>query len=90
MDRAMESKSSASVEYVATKDFFHRHTRTVFWLLEYLVPFGNNVVVRWLFGWTFPPKSSLIKWLKGMVRIRTVGCCCCYSCHTACITGYIT
>jgi hypothetical protein len=54
------------------------------------VPFGNNVVVRWLFGWTFPPKSSLIKWLKGMVRIRTVGCCCCYSCHTACITGYIT
>lgn len=33
---------------------------TVF-LLQEIIPFGNNVLFRYLFGWMTPPKVSLLK-----------------------------
>jgi len=49
------------VEYIPLRDYYHRHTRSIFWELQDIVPFGNNVVFRYLFGWMMPPKISLLK-----------------------------
>ncbi len=34
------------VEFIPTYDFFHRHNRSCFWILDYIIPFGNNPVFR--------------------------------------------
>lgn len=39
----------------------HRHTTAIFWEMEQIVPFGNHPLFRWLLGWAFPPKVSLLK-----------------------------
>jgi len=33
--------------------------------LQDIIPFGNNPVFRWLFGWMMPPKISLLKLTQG-------------------------
>jgi len=50
-----------SYEYIPLRHYYHRHTRSIFWELADIVPFGNNVVFRYLFGWLMPPKISLLK-----------------------------
>lgn len=50
-----------AVEYIPLRDYYHRHTKSLFWELQDIIPFGNNVVFRWLFGWLMPPEVSLLK-----------------------------
>ena len=57
-------QAQGNVEYIPTMDFYHRQNRAFFWLLESIIPFANNVVFRYLFGWTMPPKFSLVKLLR--------------------------
>ncbi|CAD5118336.1 DgyrCDS7048 [Dimorphilus gyrociliatus] len=52
-------------EYIPLRDYYHRHTRSIFWQLQDIVPFGNNFVFRVLFGWLMPPKISLLKLTQG-------------------------
>jgi len=54
-------KSGKNDEYIPLRHYYHRHTRSIFWELEQLVPFGNNPVYRWLLGWLGAPKISFIK-----------------------------
>jgi len=49
------------VEYIPLRDYYHRHTKSIFWELEQIVPIGNNVIFRWLLGWAVPPKVSFLK-----------------------------
>ncbi|XP_050357125.1 delta(24)-sterol reductase-like [Nymphalis io] len=49
------------VEYIPLRDYYHRHTRSFFWELQDIIPFGNNVIFRYLFGWLMPPEVSLLK-----------------------------
>ncbi|RUS84226.1 hypothetical protein EGW08_007978, partial [Elysia chlorotica] len=58
-------RHGAGVEYIPLRHYYHRHTRSIFWMLEDIIPFGNNVVFRWLFGWMVPPKISLLKLTQG-------------------------
>jgi len=48
-------------EYIPLRDYYHRHTKSIFWELEQIVPIGNNPVFRWLLGWAVPPKVSFLK-----------------------------
>lgn len=48
-------------EYVPTRHWFHRHTRSIFWELEDLIPFGNRWWYRWTWAALGPPKVSLLK-----------------------------
>ncbi|XP_028128869.1 delta(24)-sterol reductase-like [Diabrotica virgifera virgifera] len=50
-----------TVECIPLRDYYHRHTRSLFWELQDIIPFGNNIVFRILFGWLVPPKVSLLK-----------------------------
>lgn len=58
------TKRQNGVEYIPTIDFYHRQNKAFFWLMPYIIPFANNVVFRYLFGWSMPPKFSLLKWLR--------------------------
>lgn len=48
------------VEFMPLREYYHRHSRSLFWELQDIVPFGNNVLFRWLFGWMMPVKVSVI------------------------------
>jgi len=48
-------------EIIPLRDYYHRHTRSLFWEMADIVPFGNNPVFRMFLGWMMPPKPSLLK-----------------------------
>ncbi|OQR89723.1 24-dehydrocholesterol reductase, partial [Thraustotheca clavata] len=53
--------TDGDVEYIPLRDYYHRHSRSIFWELQDIIPFGNNVIFRYLLGWLVPPKVSLLK-----------------------------
>lgn len=59
-----EVQKRGNVEFIPTDDFYHRQNRAYFWLLRYVIPFANNVLFRYLLGWTMPPKFSLLKLMR--------------------------
>jgi delta24-sterol reductase len=48
-------------DFIPLRDYYHRHTRSLFWELQDIIPFGNNPLFRLLLGWAMPPKPSLLK-----------------------------
>ncbi|XP_067937585.1 delta(24)-sterol reductase-like isoform X2 [Watersipora subatra] len=58
-------RNQAGVEYIPLRDYYHRHSRSIFWELQDIVPFGNNIIFRILCGWMVPPKVSLLKLTQG-------------------------
>ncbi|XP_048395469.1 delta(24)-sterol reductase isoform X2 [Stegostoma tigrinum] len=54
-----------AVEYIPLRHYYHRHTRSIFWELQDIIPFGNNPLFRYVFGWMVPPKISLLKLTQG-------------------------
>lgn len=52
---------SPVTEYVPTRDYYHRHTRSLYWEADLLVPMGNHVAFRYLLGWLMPPRVSFLK-----------------------------
>lgn len=54
-------KKSESIEYIPLRDYYHRHSKSIFWELRDIVPFGNNFLFRYLMGWLCPPKISFLK-----------------------------
>ncbi|CAB3359713.1 Hypothetical predicted protein [Cloeon dipterum] len=48
-------------EILPLRDYYHRHTRSIFWELQDIVPFGNNRLFRLCMGWLMPPKISFLK-----------------------------
>jgi len=58
-------KAGSGVEYIPLRDYFHRHSRSIFWEIQDIIPFGNHPVFRYLFGWLVPPKVSLLKLTQG-------------------------
>uniref|UniRef100_A0A8C5R7Y1 Delta(24)-sterol reductase n=1 Tax=Leptobrachium leishanense TaxID=445787 RepID=A0A8C5R7Y1_9ANUR len=52
-------------EYIPLRHYYHRHTKSIFWELQDIIPFGNHLLFRYLFGWMVPPKISLLKLTQG-------------------------
>jgi delta24-sterol reductase len=48
-------------EYIPIRDYYHRHTRSLFWTAELIIPFGNHPLFRLVFGWMFPMKVGFLK-----------------------------
>ncbi|KDO30188.1 hypothetical protein SPRG_04988 [Saprolegnia parasitica CBS 223.65] len=59
------AKQDVVTEYIPLRDYYHRHSRSIFWELQDIIPFGNNIVFRYLLGWLVPPKVSLLKLTQG-------------------------
>ncbi len=54
-------QDQAQEEYIPLRHYYHRHTRSFFWEMEQIIPFGNSPWFRYLLGWMSPPEVSLIK-----------------------------
>lgn len=48
-------------EYIPLRDYYHRHTRSLFWEIQDIITFGNQWWFRYLFGWMMPPHIALMK-----------------------------
>ncbi len=48
-------------EWIPLRHYYHRHTRSFFWEMQQIIPFGNHPLFRYLFGWMSPPEISLLK-----------------------------
>eukprot|EP01126_Amoeba_proteus_P036736 TRINITY_DN3750_c0_g2_i1.p1 TRINITY_DN3750_c0_g2~~TRINITY_DN3750_c0_g2_i1.p1 ORF type:complete len:416 (+),score=75.09 TRINITY_DN3750_c0_g2_i1:119-1366(+) len=48
-------------EFIPLRDYYHRHTRSLFWEMEDIIPFGHSLWFRILLGWMVPPKVSFLK-----------------------------
>jgi len=57
-------RDAEGVEYVPLRQYYHRHTRSYFWTMEEIIPFGDHPLFRWLLGWTLPPRVSLLKYTE--------------------------
>ncbi len=58
------NNSQEMVEYIPLRDYYHRHTRSYFWTMEEIIPFGNHPVFRSLLGWALPPRIELLKYTE--------------------------
>ena len=56
-------------ECMPLRHYYHRHTRSLFWEGELIIPFGNHPLFRYLLGWMMPPKIAFLKLTQGD-RIR--------------------
>jgi delta24-sterol reductase len=52
------------VEYIPLRHYYHRHTRSYFWTMEEIIPFGNHSLFRALLGWALPPRIELLKYTE--------------------------
>lgn len=49
------------VEYLPLRDYYYRHSRSVFWEMENIVPLGSSPIFRWCYGWMLPPSVAFLK-----------------------------
>lgn len=61
------TEKRVKTEYLTTKDYMHRHNKTVFWVVDYIITFVNNPVFRFCLGWMFPLKHQVLSYLKDFV-----------------------
>ena len=59
--REGEDRRNKYYEYIPLRDYYHRHTKSLFWEMELILPFGNHPLFRYLLGWLMPPKVSILK-----------------------------
>jgi delta24-sterol reductase len=59
--RSFLNKGQPEEEWIPLRHYYHRHTRSFFWEMEQIIPFGNQPWFRYLLGWMSPPDISLLK-----------------------------
>ncbi|MGK5630830.1 FAD-binding oxidoreductase [Streptomyces sp. URMC 123] len=57
-DRA---RAGGAVEYMPLRHYYHRHSRSLYWAGELLVPFGNHPLFRLPLGWLMRPSVAFLK-----------------------------
>ncbi|PSJ30538.1 hypothetical protein B7P34_00510 [Streptosporangium nondiastaticum] len=50
-----------NTEYVPLRDFYFRHSRSIYWAAEMLAPSTNHPLFRYTLGWLMPPKIAFLK-----------------------------
>ncbi len=54
-------REGGAEEYIPLRHYLMRHNRSIFWVVQHMISFGNHPVFRWLFGWLMPPRIAFIK-----------------------------
>ncbi|GAA0441829.1 FAD-binding oxidoreductase [Streptomyces sp. NPDC046215] len=55
------ARAGGGVECLPLRHYYHRHSRSLFWAAELLVPFGNHPLFRLLLGWLMRPSVAFLK-----------------------------
>jgi delta24-sterol reductase len=55
------ARGQPAIEYIPLRDYYHRHTRSIFWEAQDIIPIGNHPLFRLFLGWMMPPKVSFLK-----------------------------
>jgi delta24-sterol reductase len=63
VEKILHNKKTV-VEYVPLRQYYHRHTRSLFWAMAEVIPFGHKGWHRFLFGWAMAPQISLMKYFE--------------------------
>lgn len=50
-----------TTEFLPLRDYYHRHTKSIFWEMSEILVFGNHPFFRYTLGWLIPPKVSFLK-----------------------------
>jgi delta24-sterol reductase len=58
-------------DLIPLRDYYHRHTKAIFWELQDIIPFGNEPWFRYTLGWAVPPQVSMLK-LTTTEKIREI------------------
>ncbi|KAJ3326784.1 hypothetical protein HDU76_012657 [Blyttiomyces sp. JEL0837] len=59
--KTMLDKDHPVVEYIPLRDYFHRHTRSLYWEGDLIVPVGSHWLFRHTLGWLMPPSVNFLK-----------------------------
>jgi Delta24-sterol reductase len=70
VEATLAGGGDAKEELIPIRDYYHRHTKSIYWELEDMIPFGNAPWFRWLFGWMGAPKVSIVKATQGVAVRR--------------------
>lgn len=64
----------ADFDIIPIRDYYHRHTRSIFWELKEIIPFADHFIFRYLLGWMMPISPSLLKMTQteGMRRLYEI------------------
>ncbi|KAJ3111632.1 Delta(24)-sterol reductase [Physocladia obscura] len=54
-------KNHPTVEYIPLRDYLHRHTRSLYWEGDLIIPIGNHWLFRHTIGWLMPPSVTFLK-----------------------------
>ena len=54
-------KKGKHTELIPLREYLLRHNRAIFWVVESMIPFGNNPIFRLFLGWLLPPKPAFLK-----------------------------
>jgi len=60
-DDDSEAHPQAVEELIPIYDYMLRHHRSIFWVIELMVPYGNHPIFRYLFGWLLPLDVTFMK-----------------------------
>jgi len=61
VERFLNEPDIQLTEFVPLRDYYHRHTRSLFWEMQDIVTFGNHWLFRYTLGWAMPPNVSMLK-----------------------------
>ena len=48
-------------EYIPLEHYILRHNRSIFWVVQHMIPIGNHPLFRLLLGWMMPPRIAFLK-----------------------------
>ncbi len=61
LDKKTPSNEDAFEEIIPLRDYYHRHTRGLFWMIDSMLPFGNHWLFRYTLAWMMPLKIGFLK-----------------------------
>lgn len=67
LQHLLEEGHDTYEEIIPLKHYYHRFTRSIFWEIEYMIPFSNHPLYRFFWGWLGAPEVSLLKLFQGPV-----------------------
>jgi len=60
------SSVNPSVEYIPTRDYYHRYSRGIFFILSLTASVVDSPLYLFFFGWLFPANMNFLKLIAGV------------------------